>query len=683
MLAAVLDADNDKNIPLDMSKVPPPDLTIESSAGNFQHVWLFDKPMAPEVAKPLLEALHTAAGGKSDGGTKVLNHPWRLDGALNWPNKAKLARGRSPVPQPVKLHKESDTYTDNDAFQRALEPYIRTEAPSAAPESDAPAAEINLSEATQALLDETPVEGKRSERIMAAAGALRRYGPTFEQFVAILSASSVVKTKYADKRKARALESELKRLWDKTADNARKSAAEQFANVPGPQPMTGARGEILPADCDEALALGFVGQYANNLRYCEEMGRWLYWTGTHWRTDKTSAAYYCVRVYLREFAGKQALQDGRKTAAARTVAAVAHMTRSDPRIATVADAWDSDPWLLNTPGGTVDLRTGDIRPASPSDHMTKLVAVAPGGECPLWLTFLHRSLGGDAELIAFVQRALGYALTGVTEEHALFFPHGSGRNGKGVLLNTTRSILADYAGTAPIETFLASQHERHPTDLAGLAGKRLVVANEVPQGRYWDENKIKTLTGGDPIAARFMRQDFFEFKPQFKLWVVGNNKPRLRSVDEAMRGRMNLIPFTVTIPPAERDHKLPDKLRAEWPGILAWLIEGCLAWQRNGLQAPATVRAATDSYMSSVDATGTWLDDCCVQGPDAWATRDTLYSSWTAWATRAGERVGSRAEFLEALRNRFEEAGRKGVRGFRGVELKPPPAAPSWPGQTQ
>ena len=173
----------------------------------------------------------------------------------------------------------------------------------------------------------------------------------------------------------------------------------------------------------------------------------------------------------------------------------------------------------------------------------------------------------------------GYALTGITREHALFFLYGTGANGKSVFLNTVSGIMADYATTAPIETFIASRDERHPTDIAGLQGARLVTAFETEDGRRWAESKLKALTGGDRVAARFMRQDFFEFVPQFKLLIAGNHKPRLRAVDEAMRRRFNLVPFTVTIPEPERDKDLAEKLRDEWPGILRWMVERCLAWQ--------------------------------------------------------------------------------------------------------
>jgi putative DNA primase/helicase len=466
----------------------------------------------------------------------------------------------------------------------------------------------------------------------------------------------------------------------------------QLPPCPVPPPSTGSvmprggtlmgpRGEILPMDADDSLALDFTDKHVSELRHCEEWGKWLRWDGTRWTQDKTSGAYNLVRQHLRRLGGGMHLQDARKILSAKTVAAVERMAKTDPRIATEAAIWDADPWLLNTPGRVVDLRTCVIREVQPSDHMTKITAVTPGGDCPTWKAFLHKSLAGDVELIAFVQRMLGYSLTGDTREQALFFLYGQGGNGKGVLLNTVAGILADYAKTAPMATFTdsANASDRHPTDLAGLRGARFVMASETEKGRKWAEAKIKSLTGGDPIAARFMGRDFFEYVPQFKLVIAGNHKPRLGTVDEAIRRRMNMIPFTIQIPAAERDAALPDRLKAEWGGILQWMVEGCMAWQQGGLKPPAAVRTATDEYLSSQDALATWLDERCEQAIGAWASKTDLFSSWSGWANNARERSGNASEFYEALTSKgFEEAKRQGVRGFRGVRVRsfnftPPP----------
>jgi putative DNA primase/helicase len=224
--------------------------------------------------------------------------------------------------------------------------------------------------------------------------------------------------------------------------------------------------------------------------------------------------------------------------------------------------------------------------------------------------------------------------------------------------------------TAPIETFTASNSERHPTELAGLRGARLVTAVETEEGRRWAESKIKTLTGGDPISARFMRQDFFEYTPQFKLIIAGNHKPQLRVVDEAMRRRIHMIPFTVTIPPAERDHKLADKLRAELPGILAWMIKGCEAWRAQGLAPPKIVTDATDAYLADGDTLARWLDEAGERDPNAWESTRTLWTAFSYWAKQAGEHIGTEKQFHDNLETRGLIFQRKEHgRGFRGFKL--------------
>jgi putative DNA primase/helicase len=268
----------------------------------------------------------------------------------------------------------------------------------------------------------------------------------------------------------------------------------------------------------------------------------------------------------------------------------------------------------------------------------------------LWLKFLARVTDGDRALQDYIQRLLGYALTGLTIEHALFFLYGTGANGKSVLMSTVAGILGSYHQTAPIETFTASTTDRHPTELAGLRAARLVTAVETEEGRRWAESKIKMLTGGDKISARFMRQDFFEFTPQFKLVIAGNHKPGLRSVDEAIRRRFNLLPFTVTIPSDQRDLTLAEKLRDEWPGILQWMIDGCIEWQEHKLAPPESVSTATAAYLESEDAIAAWIDDCADRDPNAWESSNSLFASWMTRANKTGEYVGSQKRFVQALR---------------------------------
>jgi putative DNA primase/helicase len=213
------------------------------------------------------------------------------------------------------------------------------------------------------------------------------------------------------------------------------------------------------------------------------------------------------------------------------------------------------------PGGVVELRTGASRPACREDYCTKTTAVAPGADCPRWRAFLARITDGDRELEAFLQRICGYALTGVTQEEAMFFAHGTGANGKSKFLGAISGALGDYARWHP-----SRPSSTRETDLAGLQGAQLVTAIETEEGRRWAESKVKALTGGDRITARFMRQDFFEYTPQFKLLVAGNHKPGLKTPDHAMRWRFNMVPFTVTIPPEERDPDLGGEAKGRMAG---------------------------------------------------------------------------------------------------------------------
>ncbi|WP_395140345.1 phage/plasmid primase, P4 family [Schlegelella aquatica] len=427
---------------------------------------------------------------------------------------------------------------------------------------------------------------------------------------------------------------------------------------------------------EDALALAFTRRYHRDWRYVAAWGRWLVWDGRRWRNEETLAATDLIRGVCRH-AALQADNPklAAKLATSGTVGGVERLARADRRHAATTAEWDADPWLLNTPGGVVDLRTGRMRAHDRADRMTKITTATPGGDCPTWRRFLAEVTGGDADLQAYLQRVSGYCLTGSTREHALFFLYGTGANGKSVFVNTLATILGDYAASAPMDTFMEARGDRHPTDMAGLRGARFVSSIETEQGRRWNESKVKAITGGDKVSARFMRQDFFEYTPQFKLVIAGNHKPAIRNVDEAMKRRLHLIPFTITVPPERRDKHLQQKLLAERDGILAWALEGCLAWQRLGrLDPPPQVVAATEEYFEAEDALGRWLEERCVREANAKSLTAELFTDWKQWAEAAGEFVGSQRRFSDLLITRGVEKWRNaaGIRGFRGVGLKHP-----------
>ena len=427
---------------------------------------------------------------------------------------------------------------------------------------------------------------------------------------------------------------------------------------------------------EDGLALEFSHRHADDWRHCGEWGKWLQFDDGVWRTEQTHKIFDLIRVVCRDEAHlAEKPSDAEKVSRGAVNYSVEKLARSDRRHAVTADAFDADDWILNTPTGTVDLKTGFLRPHDRLDYCTRSTVKGPDGECKRWLKFISEITGKDDDLAGFIQRMAGYCLTGSTNEHAIFFLFGLGANGKSVFTSTLAGLMGDYAITAPMSTFLASRNEQHPTDLASLRAARLVTSTETQQGRSWDEARLKALTGGDKISARFMRQNFFEFTPKFKLLISGNHRPTIKSVDEAMRRRLHLVPFVVTIPPSKRDADLTDKLQSEWPGILNWALAGLKAYHRDGLNPPAAVIDATADYLTVEDSFGTWLEECCdLDAPGVVASAD-LWASWKSWAERNGEHIGNRKQFSQTLVDRtgiqpaWADGGSK--RGFSGIQLKP------------
>jgi putative DNA primase/helicase len=425
---------------------------------------------------------------------------------------------------------------------------------------------------------------------------------------------------------------------------------------------------------DDALALAFTARYAEDWRYCAAWAKWLVWTGTHWKADETLLVHHLIRSVCREAAVKvDSHRLAAKLLASSTVGGVDRLARTDRRHASTSEEWDADLFALNTPGGVVNLKTGRLRPHERADRMTKLATATPRGSCPRWHAFLNDVTGGDTELQAYLQRMVGYTLTGATTAHALFFLYGTGANGKSVFVNTLSTILGDYATSAPMDTFMEARGDRHPTDLAGLRGARFVSSIETEQGRRWNESKLKAITGGDKISARFMRQDFFEYPPQFKLLIAGNHKPSIRNVDEAMKRRLHLIPFTVTIPPEKRDGTLTEKLLAERDGILAWAVEGCLQWQQMDLKPPESVVSATEEYFDEEDAIGDFLEEEGQRHEQARVAVGEVFQRWQEWAGKRGEYVGTSRWLAQQLANRGFTRTRlhAGVKALAGLSLKP------------
>jgi putative DNA primase/helicase len=431
---------------------------------------------------------------------------------------------------------------------------------------------------------------------------------------------------------------------------------------------------------EDSVALAFAEHHRMTLRFDHDIGKWFVWDGQLWRCERTRLAFCWARDLVRTLAAAENAKVRAIASKVSFASGVERFAQADRAFAVTAEIWDRDLYLLGTPGGTVDLRTGTLRPARADEFISKQTAVAPAAsaDCPLWLKFLREATRGDDGLIAFLQQFCGYALTGDTKEHVLLFIYGLGGNGKGVFQNTIGNILGDYCRIAPMDTVVASSTDRHPTDLAMLRGARMVTASETEDGRAWAESKIKQITGGDKISARFMKKDFFQFKPQFKLLLIGNYQPTLRNVDDAARRRFNIVPFTHK--PLARDLDLERKLMPEWPAVLRWMVDGCLAWQHDGLIRPKVVLEATEEYFGEQDAIRQWVEERCdTETSTASDTSSNLFKSWTTWAAAHGEKPGSSKWFVKALaRLGFKRFRTKQARGFLGIEAKPEPIPHRW-----
>jgi putative DNA primase/helicase len=342
-----------------------------------------------------------------------------------------------------------------------------------------------------------------------------------------------------------------------------------------------------------------------------------------------------------------------KSSERRTVReATLKLARSEPGIAASFRDFDADPWLLGTPGGIVDLRTGSVRPLRPEDLVSRTVAVNfdPSAVAPRWERFLREVLP-DISTAQFFQRAIGYALTGVVSEHCLFFCYGQGANGKSTAFKVLLELMGDYAVQAPSSLLLARRGEAHPTELTILHGRRFVACQEVDESRRWAEAQLKHITGGDAIAARRMREDFWTFEPHHKLFLAANHKPEVRGGDVGIWRRIRLIPFEVVIPEKDRDPRLDEALHAELAGILNWAVKGCLDWQRNGLGTSQAVLDATAAYRADSDLVGRWIsDECAIDAGAAPRTRSAVRAAFERWCEREGESPLNARSFTERLR---------------------------------
>ena len=334
--------------------------------------------------------------------------------------------------------------------------------------------------------------------------------------------------------------------------------------------------------------------------------------------------------------------------------------------------YDAHPLLLNTPGGVVDLKSGDMAPHDRARKFLKVSGATPSSApCPTWARCLADWSGGDAELVSYLQRLVGYSLRGDNQEHAVVFMHGPGSNGKSVFLRVLQSMHGDYNQSASHSVFTATKQEEHPTALASLMGARLASIPEVPAGARFNEEALKRASGGDELTARFMRQDFFTFIPQFLPLIVGNNEPSTRDVGESMRRRLIVLPFDFTVPKDQRDKGLFDKLRGELDAIMGWAVAGHLQYLERGLDPPAKVLAATEEYFADNDRIGQFLERSTRTVPGGRVGASMLYGEYVEWLRGAGEHPESQRRFTQELRRRgIGSAKTSKARFYSGIEYK-------------
>lgn len=525
-------------------------------------------------------------------------------------------------------------------------------------------------------------EGTRDNTLFAIGCSMRANGASYEDILATLVAVNAERCNPP---------MEYRQVLQK-ADQAAKYS-------PGRSGLM----EFPPTDWGNAERL--ADRHGADIKFCGKLGGWYIWDGKRWAKDESGEIYRRAAETVREY-GKEANRQlkeiekqykqetdtrkqeelEKKAKALAGMAKFAKQSESRPRLESMitlaqnipgipvaVEQWDNDPWLINFENGTFDIKKGKLRDHKREDLITKIIPVEYNEEAkaPRWTSFLEEIMDGDQELIEFLQKSIGYSLTGSTQEQVMFLLHGSGANGKSVFLNVIKEMMGDYGQQAPTSLLMAKKSDGVPNDVARLKGARYITTIETEKGKRLAEALVKQLTGGDMITARFLRQEFFEFKPEGKFFLATNHKPVISGDDSAIWRRIRLIPFEVTIPEEKRDPLLEYKLHDELPGILCWAIEGLKKWMKEGLKAPEKVLAATDEYRESMDNLGMFIDECCVLDPNAKTPIKKLYEAYNQWALDNGLHPMGNPQLRERLKERGFQQKRTGKLGrfWAGIGL--------------
>jgi putative DNA primase/helicase len=427
-----------------------------------------------------------------------------------------------------------------------------------------------------------------------------------------------------------------------------------------------------------------VDRYGVDLRFCNEFNKWFVWDGTRWIEDNSRAVQRMAHETIRKLKErvkelpndeenrKQAEAWARTSENRSRVDAMIEMAKSLEGIPAMAEDFDNCPYLINFRNGTLDVRTGEFREHRREDMITMMVPVdyQHDAQAPRFKEFLNTTFQGDIEIIEYLQKAFGYALTGDVSEDKVHVFYGGGRNGKSTLINTILAAFGDYGKVTPAETLMEQRGGGVPNDIARLKGARFVAASETARNRRLDAAKIKQMSGGDRQVARFMRGEFFEFTPQYKIFLVTNHKPKVDAQDDAIWRRLVLVPFEYKIPEDQLDKHLEEKLLQELPGILAWVIEGAIKWYKEGLNPPDSVRLATNEYRDEMDIVRKFIKECCQTGPDFKAKASDLYANFKSWAEENEEDVMNIKEFAQTMGdNGFTKKRTKNGNVWVGLEL--------------